>query len=81
MQAAVLNQRGLEINEWPLCLDFEGCRVSVAAHCYRINIMFPIQVSAKNQRPCSHWVTNANLFEAVSGSLTFKVSTITLGQA
>jgi hypothetical protein len=70
MQAAVLNQTGLKINEWPLCLDFKGCRVSVAAQCHRINIMFPIQVSAKNQRPCSRWVTNANFsFEAVSVSL------------
>jgi len=74
MQAAVLNQTGLEINEWPLCLDFKGCRVSVAAHCHRINIMFPIQVSTKNQRPCSRWVTNANFsFEAVSGSLRHSV--------
>jgi hypothetical protein len=74
MQAAVLNQTGLEINEWPLCLDFKGRRVSVTAYCHRINIMFPIQVSAKNQRPCSRWVTNANFsFEAVSGSLRHSV--------
>src|SRR4029450_7441805 len=74
MEHAVLDQTRLEINEWPLCLDFKGCCVSVAAHCHRINIMFPIQVSAKNQRPCSPWVTNANFsFEAVSGSLRHSV--------
>ena len=42
MQTAVLNQTGLEINEWLLRLDFKGRRVAVAAECYGINVTFPI---------------------------------------
>jgi hypothetical protein len=39
--------------------------------------MFPIQVSAKNQRPCSRWVTNAKLsFEAVSGACVIRLLSV-----
>jgi hypothetical protein len=61
MQTAVLDQTRLEINEWLLCLDFKCRRVAIAAERHRMNVLFPIEVGAKNQRPCFRWVTKASV--------------------
>ena len=59
MQAAVLDQTWLEMNEPLLRLDFKCCRVAIAANRHRMNIPSPIQVGADYQCSRFGWITDA----------------------
>ena len=67
VQAAVLNQTWFEVDEWLLRFDLERSCSSIAAEFCGMNVAFPVQFSANDQRPYTWWITDAKpSFEVAS---------------
>src|SRR4030095_17099305 len=59
MEHAVLDQTGLEINEWPLRFDLKGGCATVAAKRARVNVAFPGPLSGNDECLCSRGIQHA----------------------